>query len=262
MEFNKTFFHYILPKIYNTSILSTSLLIYSRKKNQHDTGLIILGITFGLFIQSLLTCFHTPLASYLIHYQFEMHLVFSIVLFLCTTILGFDMVKRQQKQKKSTTITRLAIMLAPIMFLLNQGIDINLYLIRNTRLTFNAATCTFLTSVLVCILFSIVFYAAACCFPTRIQQCTYSITLYFTGAIALANIFGYIELIQHPVILKSLVDTLRQSQKTSIGVIRRLFNATMGVKDTETTNWIGTGYSLYWFCVSFSLIYKVHHYQK
>lgn len=132
MEFNKTFFHYILPKIYNTSILSTSLLIYSRKKNQHDTGLIILGITFGLFIQSLLTCFHTPLASYLIHYQFEMHLVFSIVLFLCTTILGFDMVKRQQKQKKSTTITRLAIMLAPIMFLLNQGIDINLYLIRNT----------------------------------------------------------------------------------------------------------------------------------
>lgn len=132
MEFNKAFFHYILPKIHSTSILSTSLLIYSRKKNQHDTGLLMLGITFGLFIQSLLTCFHTSLASYLIRYQSEMHLVFSIALFLCTTILGFDMVKSQQKQKKSTMITRLATMLTPIMFILNQGIDINLYLIRNT----------------------------------------------------------------------------------------------------------------------------------
>ncbi|CAO0800719.1 unnamed protein product [Mucor circinelloides] len=185
-----------------------------------------------------------------------MHLVFSSVLFICTTALGFDMVKNQEKQKRSSLLTRLATLLTPIMFVLNQGIDINLYLIRNTRLTWNAAILTFLTAVFVCTLFSVVFFAVTCYFSHWIQQCVYSIVVYFTGAIALASTFGYIELIQHPVIVKGLVYTLRQSQKASMGVVRRLFNAAMGVKDTEATNWIGTGYSLYWFCVSFGLIYK------
>ncbi|KAL9550097.1 hypothetical protein MBANPS3_004884 [Mucor bainieri] len=256
MEINKAFLHYILPKAYNTSILSTSLLIYTLKKSHHDTGIFMLGLTIGLFIQALLTGFHSSLANTLNHYQTEMHLVFSSGLFICTTMLGFDMVKNQEKQKQFSMMTRLATLLTPILFILNQGIDINLYLIRNTRLTWHAATFTFLTSVLVCILFSTVFFAVTCYFPDWIQQCVCSITLYFTGAIALANMCGYIELIQHPVTMKGLVYTLRQSQKASLGVIRRLFNAALGVKDGEATNWIGTGYSLYWFCVSFGLIYK------
>ncbi|KAI8643736.1 hypothetical protein BD408DRAFT_414461, partial [Parasitella parasitica] len=261
MEFNKAFFHYVLPKLYNTSILSTSLLIYSRKRNNHDTRLLMLAFSFGLFIQALLTCFHASLANYLIRYQSEMHLVYSAVLFVCTTVLGFDMVKNQKKQKNSTTTTRFAAMLTPIVFILNQGINVNLYLVRNTRLTFNAVGWTLLTGVLICSVFSVVFYTVTSYFSNWIQQCVYSIVLYFTGAIALANTFGYIELIHDPIIVKGLVYTLRQSQKASIGALRRLFNAAVGVKETEATTWIGTGYSLYWVCVSFGLIYrKMNHY--
>lgn len=92
----------------------------------------MLGLLIGLLIQALFTSFHSSLANALIHYQSEMHLVFSSVLFICTTALGFDMVKNQEKQKRSSLLTRLATLLTPIMFVLNQGIDINLYLIRNT----------------------------------------------------------------------------------------------------------------------------------
>ncbi|GAN04899.1 hypothetical protein MAM1_0076d04366 [Mucor ambiguus] len=216
----------------------------------------MLGLTIGLFVQALLTGFHPSLADALIRYQSEMHLVFSSGLFVCTTMLGFDMVKNQEKQKQSSIMIRLATMLTPILFVLNQGIDINLYLVKNTRLTWHAATSTFLTSIFVCILFSTVFFAVTCYFPQWIQKCVYSIVVYFAGAIALANMCGYIELIQNPVTMKGLVYTLRQSQEASLGVIRRLFNTAMGIKDGEATNWIGTGYSLYWFCVSFGLIYK------
>ncbi|KAK4519717.1 uncharacterized protein ATC70_009957 [Mucor velutinosus] len=256
MEINKAFFRYILPKAYNTSILSTSLLIYTLKKSHHDTGVFMLGLAIGLFIQALLTGFHASLADALVRYQSEMHFIVSSGLFICSTVLGFGMVKHQEKQKQSSMMTHLATMLTPFLFILNQGIDINLYLIRNTRLTWHAAIFTILTSGFVCILFSAVFFAVACYFPHWIQQCVYSIVVYFTGAIALANMCGYIELIQHPVHMKGLVYTLRQSQKTSLGNIRRLFNAALGIKDTEATNWVGTGYSLYWFSVSFGLIYK------
>lgn len=216
----------------------------------------MLGLAIGLCIQALLTGCHSSLANALVHYQSELHLVFSSGLFICTTMLGFDMVKNQEKQKQHGMMTRFATLLTPILLILNQGIDINLYLIRNTRLTWHAAIFTLLTSAFVCILFSAMFFSVTCYFPSWIQQCVCSIAVYFTGAIALANMCGYIELIQHPVTMKGLVYTLRQSQKASLGVIRRLFNAALGIKDGEATNWIGTGYSLYWFCVSFGLIYK------
>lgn len=133
MEINKAFFHYVLPKVYNTGILSTSLLIYTLKKSQHDAGIFMLGLTIGLFIQALLTGFHTVLADALIHYQSELHLVLSSGLFVCATMLGFDMVKHQEKQKQSSMMmTRFAAMWTPLLFILNQGIDVNLYLIRNT----------------------------------------------------------------------------------------------------------------------------------
>ncbi|OAD04719.1 hypothetical protein MUCCIDRAFT_161440 [Mucor lusitanicus CBS 277.49] len=135
-------------------------------------------------------------------------------------------------------MTRLATMLTPILFILNQGIDMSLYLIRNTRLTWHAALFTLLTSVFVCILFGTAFFAVTSYFPPWIQQCVCSIVVYYQSAIAFASICGYIELMQHPVTVKGLVYTLRQSQKASLGVIRRLFNAALGVKDGEATNWI------------------------
>lgn len=135
MEFNTAFFHYILPKICNTSILLTSLLIYSEKKKHHATGLLLLvGTVCGLFIQALLTCFHASLATHLTLYQSHIQLVFSSLLFLCTTVLGFDMVKTLEQQKKSTSsfIIHLATMSTPTMFILNQGMDVNLYLIKHS----------------------------------------------------------------------------------------------------------------------------------
>ncbi|KAF1805377.1 hypothetical protein FB192DRAFT_1362579 [Mucor lusitanicus] len=134
MEINKAFFYFILPKAYNTSILSASLLIYTLKKSHHDTGIFMLGLTIGLFVQALLTGFHSSssLANVLVRYQSELHLVFSSGLLVCTTMLGFDMVKNQEKQRQHSMMTRLATMLTPILFILNQGIDMSLYLIRNT----------------------------------------------------------------------------------------------------------------------------------
>jgi hypothetical protein len=55
-----------------------------------------------------------------------------------------------------------------------------------------------------------------------IQTCIFSTVVYFTGAIELSKLFGYIELQYrtNPTIIKSLVYTIRQSQQMSAGILR------------------------------------------
>lgn len=125
---SKPFFNFVLPRVVNTGILTTSLLLYT----QRNQRLVWLGALFGLFMQMFLASFtwSQVFCQFLETNQTALHFLLSIVLTVSTTALGMAM-SRHKQPKRPNFITRPALFVVPFCYILNQGLDINLYCIHN-----------------------------------------------------------------------------------------------------------------------------------
>jgi hypothetical protein len=125
---SKPFFNFVLPRLLNTGVLTVSLVLYT----QQNQRLVWLGALFGIFMQILLVSFtwSQMFSQFLETKQTVLHPLLSVILTVSATTLGWAMTRHQQP-KRASFMTRLALFLVPFCYILNQGLDINLYWIRN-----------------------------------------------------------------------------------------------------------------------------------
>lgn len=180
------FFQLILDKVFNTTIVTTSLMVYSGR----DKRLILSGVGLGFFINVMLHLFNLQLNAIF-------QLCNSFFIALLSTCIGWNILK-----KKNDVTARLLLLLLPTCFMINQGLGVSH---RNPQHTLVMT----LISIALCVGFGMAFYATLTHFSKRIQTACCSIVIYLTGAIAVSKLFGSVEQILHPPI-KNLVFIIRE----------------------------------------------------
>ncbi|KAI7870688.1 uncharacterized protein EV154DRAFT_529939 [Mucor mucedo] len=215
------FFQLILDKVFNTTVVTTSLMVYSSR----DKRLILSGVGLGFFINVML-----HLLNLQVNTTFQ--LFNSLFIAVLSTSIGWNILK-----KKHDVTARLLLLLLPTCFMINQGLGVSH---RNPQHTVVMT----MISVVLCAGFGIAYYATLTHFSKRVQTACCSIVVYLTGAIAVSKLFGSVEQILHPPI-QNLVFIIRGQSNDNL--LRLLFG---------TSDWNGTGYSVYWFMISVYLIYQ------
>jgi hypothetical protein len=140
MIMNQSFFLFLLPKVLNTSIVISSLSVYSTNKSGYDQLFILFGTMSGLIIDAILLSTNIKMKE-------EMKLVQTVLnalITLFTTMIGFYMLEIRKKQRSKNVTSRFILLLLPICIILNQGLETQMYLMKhkvnNTSFLFYSQT--------------------------------------------------------------------------------------------------------------------------
>ncbi|CAO3618709.1 unnamed protein product [Mucor hiemalis] len=127
---------------------------------------------------------------------------------------------------------------------------------------------TYIWSLILCSVFGLgCYYISVTYFTPSTQKCISCFILYFTGAVFASKVFEYMNLIIHPpALIKNIVFTIREQQqnyyvngieKFKQAILSKIFD----IDNPQHNMIIGTGYSVYWFIISFCLIYDLKKYK-
>ncbi|KAI7904667.1 uncharacterized protein BX663DRAFT_324637 [Cokeromyces recurvatus] len=231
---------------------------------------------FNYFISFTPTLLQQQKIFYLMSIQ---QLAYSTVLILSTTFMGFS---HQRPNKRS----RLCLFIIPFCYILNQGTDINLYLMKQKRrislldIILHVRTlCSIVSTILFIsiLLFSFIIYFTI--WSKRRKKIMYQnvlrLFIYFTGAIELSSIFGYIKSIHYDNHHSNLIHIIREQRKEGVRILGHHYSTvTTTIKSSNSiilyhlfglneeqqkqydiiTSWMSTGYSLYLLCISFIIL--------
>lgn len=193
---DRQFFQLILNKVFNTTVVTTSLIIYSKR----DKRLIILGVLTGFLINIMIHVTSMRLNN-------GMQLINSVCIALLSTRIGQNMLQK----RRDDVSARLTLLLLPTCFMINQGLGVSPQ---------HEAFLMTVYSVVLCGVFGLAYYFTLTHFSRAVQTAGCSIVVYLTGAIAVSKVFGSVEQIIHPPI-KSLVLIIREQSAMNDGSLIR-----------------------------------------
>lgn len=257
----ETFFSLLLSKMLNTTALTSSLAVCCESK---DKPLLLLGVMLGLIIQIILC---NTLTATMEYSATMIQMSLSIMVMVLATIAGYHSTKNFKKHQQIVISRILNLVLLPACFISSQSIDIVLYL-AHQKLDTVMILSTYLWSLLLCSLFGLGYhYISVTYFTPSAQKCVSSFILYFTGAVFASKVFEYMNLMIHPpVLIQNIVFTIRERQQNYyVNGMERFKHAILSkifdIDSPRDNLIIGTGYSVYWFIISFCLIYDLKKYK-
>lgn len=188
---DQRFFHFILDKVLNTTVVTASLIIYSKR----DKTLIFLSVLIGFITNVMIYTTGIKLNN-------QVQSIISLLIALLSTRIGFNILKK----RRHDVISRFILLLLPACFMITQGLDVS-----HKSHTFIMTV----SSIVLCSLFGLAYYSAVTYFSSHVQTCCSSIVIYLTGAIAVSKLFGCLEQMINPP-LKNLVLIIREQSTSSL----------------------------------------------
>lgn len=124
---NQTFFDFLLPQVLNTTLLVTSLSIYSQEKVLLLSGVSV-GILIHVFMYATLTRIFIPTMA---------HIVLSTLIVILSTTIGYNMTRN-----KKGIAYKLSIVLLLPCFITSQSLNTCLFLIQHHQV--NITRCIYI----------------------------------------------------------------------------------------------------------------------
>lgn len=131
---------FMMPKICQTSILTTTLVLWIQQRKGSYKALVFSNIVFSLIVQAILTVVSTLKNSMFITIQQQqnIHFALSTLLLINTTKIGIDILF----SKPDFSI--ISFMLLPVCFILDQGLYVQDYIIKYKKVVLSILAFFFL----------------------------------------------------------------------------------------------------------------------
>lgn len=134
---NKLLFSFLLPKIYEVSIISTSLILYIKllqKKSRYQRRFCALTLIFSILTSVLLQS-----CLFITKYQTQQHIIYALLILFTSTKMGFDILSAP-KQTNTSIVSLLSMYTLPNCIIFDQGVHIQSFLLKYTKVLLETVT--------------------------------------------------------------------------------------------------------------------------